>query len=194
MSIIIEVAASNFRLTESQRRRFEVEIFGDGWMEFLDYNIEDDEALAEFGYPDTDAMNLRGLWFSHPGTVIARHMDLPDKLLIDLANDYSSHVDYIARSYRSGLIPESLNHAHAAGMVEDAEHIALRAMNGKEPPGYSLEQIASLSAVSAAFYAAPGPYNQDHNEDKFNAAKKVEQDWQRRHFVELVEKFYGEEP
>jgi hypothetical protein len=195
MSILIKVAASRFILTKTKHRGFEVEILDDGRMIFLDYNIKHDQAALEFGYPETAATLLLKRWRDSPASVIWGHMDLPDEIYISLAEDYADHVAHITSTYQKGLLPQEPNFAHAAGMAEDAENIAIRATQGKEPPGYALEQVASLSANAAGFCAYRYSRTRSSDSDeKFDAAKKPEQDWQRRHFVEVMEKAYGETP
>ena len=194
MSIVIEVTATRFKLTKDQAKRFKVEILDDGQMVILDYDIEYDQAALEFGYPETAATLLLKKWLDSPASVMWGHMDLPDEILISLAEDYADHVAHITRAYQKGLLPQESNFAHAAGMAEDAEAIANRARMGKEPPGYAMEVVARASANAVGFCAQTDLSTANYNQERFNAARKAEQDWQRRHFVEVMEKVYGEKP
>ena len=182
MSIVLTARANQFRLREGQK--FEIEIFEDGSLNFLDYDIAYDEGGLEFGYPKTEAIKLRELWFSDPGAAISIHFDIPDNILALLAHDYSEHVYYIIEVYKLNSAAEVHTYTHAARLAEQAHRIAIRVMTDKDPAPYGLETVARISAIAAALY----------EREKFDAAKKTEQDWQRRHFVEVVEKLYGEEP
>jgi hypothetical protein len=58
-------------------QEFEVEIFHDGGLEFLDYDLAYDRAAFEFGYPVTNAIKLLNKWKSEPIDTIKRQFHSP---------------------------------------------------------------------------------------------------------------------
>lgn len=84
MSVIIDATYEG--------KTFEVEISHDGSLEFLDYDIEYDQAAAEFGYPVTVAMKLLEAWNLDPVEVIVKRMDMPIRYIAHLAMDWAEHV------------------------------------------------------------------------------------------------------
>ena len=190
MSILIKVAASRFVFTKPNYRVFEVEILDDGRMIFLNYNITHDQAALEFGYPETNATLLLKRWRDSPASVMWGRMDLPDEIYISLVNDYAEHVAYINKAHQDSLALPGQTYVYAMELAEEAKAIAVSVTEGKDLPGYGLETVARISATAAAIYAVPYPESPKDVEIS-EAAERAERDWQRRHFVELLEKFYG---
>jgi hypothetical protein len=71
---------------------FEVEVFHDGHLEFLDYDIEYDKACLEFKYPETSALKLLKTWDDNAPLVISELMQIHINYIALLALDWAEHV------------------------------------------------------------------------------------------------------
>lgn len=71
---------------------FEVEISHDGSLEFLDYNVTHDQAALEFGYPETNAVELLKKWNDDALFVICVLTQIPINYIARLALDWAEHV------------------------------------------------------------------------------------------------------
>jgi hypothetical protein len=70
-----------------------VKVYDDMSLEFLDHDIEYDEACLEFNYPKTPALELADAWVENPVNIALRHMIPRDDTRIKgLTLDFAEHV------------------------------------------------------------------------------------------------------
>lgn len=71
----------------------QVEVHDDMSLDFLDYDLECDEAALEFGYPETHALELAHHWVENPVNVAIRYMiPYDDTHIKGLTLDFAEHV------------------------------------------------------------------------------------------------------
>lgn len=144
---------------------FEVEITREGNLLFLDYDVQYDVVMAEFGEPETVAVMLLEEWKDDPLDVICRRLGLEKQPLIYLAADWAEHVlpefqDYdkddkrpeeaikIARKCAEEIgTPEE---GKAIAATEAAHNARMAAENARDWASRS----AAASAATSAFWAA----------------------------------------
>jgi len=100
---------------------FLVEVYDDLSLEFLDHDIQFDQAAHEFGYPETLAMELLKAWNDSPATIIIKYIThLYDTVIDGLILDFFEHVipnrsitieqqNILAKLLKTGRSFQSLN-------------------------------------------------------------------------------------
>ena len=83
---------STFLTIEWQRQRFDIKIDDDLDINFLDYDIQYDQAAYEFGYSRTPAIDLLERWGKNPVEMIIRYFGLSRNQVVLLAADWAEHV------------------------------------------------------------------------------------------------------
>lgn len=103
---------------------FDAEIHEDGTLVFLNYDIEYDIAMAEFGDPKTHALIVFNIWKDFPAVVIVKFMNLSDYELVMLAADWAEHVLPIFEKESNDQLPRraliaARKYAKAIGKTSD---------------------------------------------------------------------------
>lgn len=164
------------------RRKFQLEIADDGQLVFLNYDIEYDLSMAEFGEPDTKAIELVKKWRKNPIEFIFNYIEIPDDALSRLSMDFAESVLYIYDTvHKDGqILGEALNATKVAALnpessskilkdqydfvremsclAQQAELPPLDALNKARRKGAPEKTILKLyhkhNAMTAAYHAA----------------------------------------
>lgn len=83
---------------ETETLRFEIS--KGGVLKFIDYDLDYDLSLVEFGEPETNALYLLNSWKFNPITCIIFYFGLSKYEMVMLATDWAEHVLPIFRRYR----------------------------------------------------------------------------------------------
>jgi len=190
---------------------FRLEITGDGILVFLDYDIDYDLSMVEFGEPKTIAIDLADEWLRDPIQMIVRNMYVSPNILSLLALDWADHMLPIMERSRTGSEPSHVIKSARSFIkgkisLDELTQICVRAGTPgiAGPSGWAARAVIELAEgepgmviAAAENVALRAQETRGRSEwmhasplqalQKKYAAEKLERAWQIHRFVHVME-------